>query len=64
MPYPTFITTTKHQIGGIDGKIQFDSDINGQFELELVYLAGDALDADDLVVLNIELTPIAEGGSQ
>lgn len=64
MPYPTFITSAAHQIGGLNGMLQFDSDINGQFELEIVYLAGDELDADDIVVLNIELTPIAEGGSQ
>lgn len=64
MPYPTIITSTAHQIGGLNGMVQFDSDINGQFELEVVYLAGDLLDNSDMVVLNIELTPIAEGGSQ
>lgn len=64
LPYPTFITSSAHQIGGLNGMVQFDSDINGQFELEVVYLAGDLLNADDVLVLNIELTPIAEGGSQ
>lgn len=64
MPYPTFITSSAHQIGGLNGMVQFDSDINGQFELEVVYLAGDLLNESDMLVLNIELTPIAEGGSQ
>lgn len=64
MPYPTFITSSAHQIGGLNGMVQLDSDINGQIEVEIVYLAGDALDNDDILVFNLELTPIAEGGSQ
>lgn len=64
VPYPTFITSSAHQIGGLNGMIQWDSDINGQFELETVYLAGDLPNENDILVLNIELTPIAEGGSQ
>lgn len=64
VPYPTFITATDHQIGGLNGMIQWDAEIDGQMELELVKLSGDAPHADDEIVMNIELTPIAEGGSQ
>jgi hypothetical protein len=64
IPYPTIITSVDHQIGGLNGMIQWDADINGQFELELVRLSGDAPHADDEIVMNIELTPIGEGGSQ
>ena len=64
IPYPTIITSVDHQIGGLNGMIQWDADINGQFELELVRLSGDAPHANDEIVMNIELTPIGEGGSQ
>lgn len=63
-PYPIFMTSAPHQIGGLNGMIQWDADINGQMELEVVYLAGDLPDNSDILILNIELTPIAEGGSQ
>ena len=63
-PYPVFISSQAHQIGGLNGMIQWDADINGQFELQIVYLAGNPLEADDILVMNIELTPIQPGGSQ
>ena len=63
-PYPTFATTAAHQIGGLNGMVQWDAYINGQIELEVVYLSGTVPNANDTLVANIELIPIAEGGSQ
>lgn len=63
-PYPIFIYNDKHQIGGLNGSYQWDMDFQGQIECELVSIRGDAVEANDTAVLNIELTPIESGGSQ
>jgi hypothetical protein len=63
-PYPTFVTSTDHQLGGLNGFIAWDADINGQIEVQMAYLAGDLINDDDICVVNMELTPLTEGGSQ
>lgn len=63
-PYPTFITTAAHQIGGLNGAIHWDAELYGTIELQMWCLNGNAIDATDYCVINIDLTPIEEGGSQ
>lgn len=63
-PYPIIVYSTHHQIGGLNGMYQWDADLQGQIELQLVRVWGDALDANDTCIINLELTPLEKGGSQ
>jgi hypothetical protein len=62
--YPCFTTTSAHQIGGLNGSIEWDADIQGQFEVQMVCVDGNAIDASDYCVANITLTPMTDYGSQ
>jgi hypothetical protein len=62
--YPCFTTTSAHQIGGLNGSIEWDADIQGQIEVQMVCVSGDAIDASDYCIANITLTPLTDGGSQ
>jgi hypothetical protein len=63
-PYPCFVYSTHHQVGGLNGIYHFEADFQGQMECELVTIWGDAVEANDTCVLNLELTPLEAGGSQ
>lgn len=56
--YPIFVTTPQHQIGGLNGAIEWETDLQGQIELQMIKLSGDAVDASDYCVMNINLTPV------
>jgi hypothetical protein len=58
--YPVFITTAAHQIGGLNGVIAWECDLQGTIEVQMVSLVGDPIDNNDICVLNIEMTPIHE----
>lgn len=62
--YPCFTTTAAHQIGGLNGSIEWDTDIQGQIEVQMVCVDGNAIDASDYAIANITLTPLTDGGSQ
>lgn len=62
--YPCFVTTAAHQIGGLNGTIEWDADIQGQIELQMVAVEGDGIGVADYCVANITLTPMSESGSQ
>jgi hypothetical protein len=62
--YPCFTTTAAHQIGGLNGSIEWDADIQGQIEVQMVCVDGNAIDASDYCVANITLTPMTDYGSQ
>jgi hypothetical protein len=64
MPYPSFISTSAHQIGGLNGSIHWDTELYGTIELQLWSLKGAVIDSKDYCVINIDLTPIEPGGSQ
>jgi hypothetical protein len=49
-----------HQIGGLNGAIEWDVELQGTIELQLVSIKGDAIDADDYCVMNINLTPLLD----
>jgi hypothetical protein len=63
-PYPMIIYNSNHQIGGLNGMYQWCADLEGQIELEMVRVWGDALSVNDTCIINLELTPIGKGGSQ
>jgi hypothetical protein len=63
-PYPCFLYSSHHQISGLDGAYHFETDFQGQMECELATIWGDAVQANDTCVLNLELTPLEAGGSQ
>ena len=62
--YPCFTTTAAHQIGGLNGSIEWDADIQGQFEVQMVCVDGNEIGASDYCVANITLTPMTDYGSQ
>jgi hypothetical protein len=62
--YPCFLYSSYHQIGGLNGTYHFETDFQGQMECELATIWGDAVEANDTCVLNLELTPLEAGGSQ
>jgi hypothetical protein len=62
--YPCFTTTAAHQVGGLNGSIEWDADIQGQIEVQMVCVDGNAIDASDYCIANITLTPLTDGGSQ
>lgn len=62
--YPCFTTTAAHQVGGLNGSIEWDADIQGQFEVEMVCVDGNAIGASDYCIANITLTPMTDYGSQ
>jgi hypothetical protein len=62
--YPCFTTTTAHQIGGLNGSIEWDTCLEGQIEVQMVAVEGDGISATDYAIANITLTPMSEGGSQ
>jgi hypothetical protein len=62
--YPCFTTTAAHQIGGLNGSIEWDADIQGQFEVQMVCVDGNAIGASDYAIANITLTPLTDYGSQ
>jgi len=62
--YPCFTTTATHQIGGLNGSIEWDADIQGQIEVQMVAVDGDGIGITDYCIANITLTPLTDGGSQ
>lgn len=62
--YPCFTTTSAHQIGGLNGSIEWDTYLEGQIELQMVAVEGDGIGAADYCIANITLTPLTDGGSQ
>lgn len=56
--YPVFTTTAAHQIGGLNGSIDWDADLQGTIELQMVSIDGSPIAAADYCVLNINCTPI------
>ena len=62
--FPCFTTTAAHQIGGLNGSIEWDTYLEGQIEVQMVCVDGNAIDASDYAIANITLTPLSEGGSQ
>ena len=62
--YPCFTSTAAHQIGGLNGQIEWDVDLQGQWEVQMVGVSGDAIDASDYCIANITLTPLENNGSQ
>jgi hypothetical protein len=62
--YPCFTTTSAHQIGGLNGSIEWDTYLEGQIEVQMVCVDGNAIDASDYCIANITLTPLTDGGSQ
>jgi hypothetical protein len=62
--YPCFTTTAAHQVGGLNGSIEWDTYLEGQIEVQMVAVEGDGIGATDYAIANITLTPMTEGGSQ
>jgi hypothetical protein len=62
--YPCFTTTAAHQIGGLNGSIEWDVDLQGQIEVQMVCVSGDVIDTSDYCIANITLTPLTVDGSQ
>lgn len=63
MPYPSFVTLPNAQIAGLNGAIDFNVELNGTIELQLINLSGDPVDASDYMLCNINLTPIHDNNS-
>jgi hypothetical protein len=63
-PYPIIIYNPDHQVGGLNGMYQWDMDLEGQIELQLVRVWGVDVNVNDTCIINLELTPIGKGGSQ
>jgi hypothetical protein len=58
--YPCFVSTASHQIGGLNGAIEWDVELQGTIELQLVSIKGNAIDVDDYCVMNINLSPLLD----
>jgi hypothetical protein len=61
-PYPVFLTTQTHQIGGLNGTIEWEAEFNGYIQLEMINLLNNnhPVDDSDVCVMNINLEPIHE----
>lgn len=56
--YPVIVANVAHQVGGLNGAYQWYYEFNGQIELQMKKIAGNAIDVDDVCVINLELTKL------
>lgn len=59
-PYPLIIANSVHQVGGLNGMYQWSYEFSGQIEIQMKSISGNAIDANDICVINLELTKLDE----
>jgi hypothetical protein len=59
-PYPVIVANGAHQVSGLNGTYQWCYEFSGQIEIQMKKIAGDAIDADDICIMNLELTKLDE----
>jgi len=57
-PYPIFVSTPAAQIGGLNGSIQWEADIQGSIQLQMGDLLGSIISNLDSCVVNINITKL------
>jgi len=56
--YPVVVANSNHQVGGLDGAYEWSYEFNGQIELQMKKIGGDAINVNDISIINLELTKL------